>query len=153
MRFINLRGRDTARTPMQWDDSENAGFTTGTPWIKVNPNYKEINAADQMADPDSVFHYYKKLIALRKQEDVIVYGDYQLLAPESETLYAYTRTLEREDGTDELLVICSFAGQEETFEIPEKFLDGEILIGNGRRESVERRFTLAPYEAIAILKR
>lgn len=153
MRFINLRGRDTARTPMQWDDSENAGFTTGTPWIKVNPNYKEINAADQMADPDSVFHYYKKLIALRKQEDVIVYGDYQLLAPESETLYAYTRTLEREDGTDELLVICSFAGQEETFEIPEKFLDGEILIGNGRRESVERRFILAPYEAVAILKR
>lgn len=153
MRFINLRGRDNARTLMQWDESENAGFTRGTPWIRVNPNYKEINAAAQMADPDSVFHYYKKLIALRRQEDVIVYGDYHLLAPESETLYAYTRTLEKEEGREALLVVCNFTGQEEVFEIPEEFAGGEILIGNAKRSLVESAFILAPYEAVAVIKR
>ena len=79
MRFIGLRGRDNARTPMQWDDSKNAGFTSGTPWIKVNPNYKEVNAAAERKDPDSVFCYYQKLIALRKREAVMVYGSYCLL--------------------------------------------------------------------------
>lgn len=127
LRYINLRGRDNARTPMQWDDGENAGFTQGTPWIKVNPNYKEINAAAELADPDSVFHYYKKLIALRRQEAVIVYGDYQLLEPESGSLYVYTRTLGTEQQGEKpgealreeqaLLVICNFTGQEESYTV------------------------------------
>ena len=148
LRYINLRGRDNARTPMQWDGSENAGFTKGTPWIKLNPNYKEINAAAELADSDSVFYYYKKLIALRKQEAVIVYGDYQLLEPESGSLYVYTRALEGE----KLLVICSFTNQEECYEIPEEFRRGNILIGNGKREKVEEKICLLPYEALVIKK-
>lgn len=148
LRYINLRGRDTARTPMQWDGSENAGFTEGTPWIKINPNYKEINAKAELADPDSVFHYYKKLIALRKQESVIVYGDYELLEPESESLYVYTRTL----GEEKLLIVCNFTDREEDFEAPEEFRDGSILIGNGGRSRVEDQICLLPYEALVIKK-
>ncbi len=148
LRYINLRGRDNARTPMQWDGSENAGFTKGTPWIKLNPNYKEINAAAELADQDSVFSYYKKLIALRTQETVIVYGDYQLLEPESGSLYVYTRALKEE----KLLVICSFTNQEECYELPEEFRSGSILIGNGKREKVEEKICLLPYEALVIKK-
>jgi len=83
-----FKSRDNARTPMQWDDSENAGFTTGKPWINVNPNYKTINAKAQMNDPDSVFSYYKKLIALRKQYDVVAYGRYQLIMEDDPQVYA-----------------------------------------------------------------
>src|SRR5690606_10278546 len=76
LKAIHYMGRDNARTPMQWDDGPNAGFTTGTPWIKVNPNYRDINVKEAMADPDSIFHYYRKLIALRKRHDIVVYGDF-----------------------------------------------------------------------------
>lgn len=93
MRYLNLRGRDNARTPMQWDDTASAGFTTGTPWIKVGPDYETVNAKNEMADPDSVYNYYKKLIHLRKEKDIMVYGTYELLDPEDEALYVYTRTL------------------------------------------------------------
>ncbi|MGP7819826.1 alpha-amylase family glycosyl hydrolase, partial [Niallia sp. 01092] len=79
MESIYVRGRDNARTPFQWDDSTNAGFTTGTPWINVNPNYTEINAEKAIKDPNSVFQYYKKLIKLRKEHEIIVYGDYELI--------------------------------------------------------------------------
>ncbi len=148
LRYINLRGRDTARSPMQWDESENAGFTTGEPWIKVNPNYKQINAAAELADENSVFHYYKKLIALRRQEAVMVYGDYELLEPESESLYVYTRTL----GQEKLLVICNFTDRKERFILPKEFRDGRILIGNGERERVEAELSLLAYEALVIKK-
>lgn len=146
MRFIRLRGRDNARTPMQWDDSANAGFTQGTPWIMVNPNYKEINAVKELSEPDSVFHYYQKLIALRKQEEVIVYGSYQLLEPDNESLYIYTRTL----GKEKLLVICSFVKDEVCYDIPEEFAGGTILIGNYERENAEGRIMLKPYEALVL---
>ena len=148
MRFIGLRGRDNARTPMQWDDSKNAGFTSGTPWIKVNPNYKEVNAAAERKDPDSVFCYYQKLIALRKREAVMVYGSYELQEPDSESLYVYTRTLE----PDRLLVICSFSETETDYEIPAEFSGAEILIGNGKRTSAAGLIRLQPYEAL-VLKR
>ena len=148
MRYIRLRGRDNARTPMQWDDSENAGFTTGTPWIMVNPNYKEINAEAQRKDPDSVFHYYRKLIALRKQESVMVYGSYELLEKDSECLYVYTRTL----GQEKLLVICNFTEQETDYAIPGEFAQGTILIGNQNRESVKGTIRLLPYEALVLKK-
>ena len=105
MRYLRHKSRDNARTPFQWDDSENAGFTTGTPWIMVNPNYKEINAKAELADPNSVFYYYQKLIQLRKEKEIIVYGTYDLLLPESKELYAYTRTL----GEEKLLVVCNFS--------------------------------------------
>ena len=108
LQYLRYKSRDNARTPVQWDDSENAGFTAGTPWIMVNPNYKEINAARQTGDPDSVFSYYKKLIQLRKEQEIIVYGSYELLLPEHGQIYAYLRKL----GEERLLVVCSFAREE-----------------------------------------
>ena len=93
---------------MQWDDTENAGFTTGTPWIDVNPNYTEINAKEQVEREDSVFNYYKKLISLRKEYEIIVYGDYNLLLPEDEELFVYERNL----NGNKLLVVCNFSENE-----------------------------------------
>ena len=120
MRFLRYKSRDNARTPMQWDDSENAGFTEGTPWIMVNPNYKEINAKEQLARPDSVFHFYQKLIRLRKEREIIPYGEYELLLPEDPDLYVYTRAL----GEHKLLVICNFRKEEKAFTLPEGFDPG-----------------------------
>ncbi len=146
MRYIRLRGRDNARTPMQWDDSANGGFTTGTPWIMVNPNYREINAKAEQEDPDSVFHYYQNIIGLRKKEPVMVYGSYQLLEPDSETLYVYTRTR----GEEKLLVICNFTSDEETYRIPEEFAEAGVLISNYHREQPEKEIVLQPYEALVL---
>ena len=146
MRYIRLRGRDNARTPMQWDGSANAGFTTGTPWIMVNPNYTEINAKTEMEDPDSFFRYYQKIIGLRKKEKVMVYGTYQLLDPDNEKLYVYTRTLDNE----KLLVICNFTEEEETYSVPEEFSKGEVLISSYHREKAEKEIMLKPYEALVL---
>lgn len=146
MRYIRLRGRDNARTPMQWDDSENAGFTTGTPWIMVNPNYTSINAKAELEDPDSVFRYYQKIIGLRKKEKVMVYGTYQLLEPDNEDLYVYTRTL---DG-EKLLVICNFTDKEKEYTVPEEFDNGCVLISSCGREKAEKEMTLRPYEALVL---
>ncbi len=156
MRYLLLRSRDNARTPMQWDGSENAGFTKGEPWIMVNPNYQEINAERELADENSVFHYYKKLIALRKQEKVMVYGSYELLEPEHESLYVYTRTLQEADSQEEkcqgcsLLVICNFTERETPYEIPEQFAAAEILIGNYQRREVPENIMVQPYEALVL---
>lgn len=149
MRFLRYKSRDNARTPMQWDDSENAGFTTGTPWIMVNPNYKEINAKEQLARPDSVFHFYQKLIRLRKEREIIPYGEYELLLPEDPDLYVYTRAL----GEQKLLVICNFRKEEKAFTLPEGFdpRKGEILIGNYPDRELQNTMTLKAYEALAIL--
>ena len=89
MNYIHHVSRDNARTPMQWDDSANGGFTTGIPWIKINPNYKSINAKDQVNNSESVFNYYKRLIQLRKEHEIIVYGEYESLLPDSEEIYAF----------------------------------------------------------------
>lgn len=142
------KSRDNTRTPMQWDNTEHAGFTTGTPWIAVNPNYKEINAQIQTADPDSVFHYYKKLISLRKQYPVIVYGSYELLLKDSEELFIYTRTLEHE----KLLVVCSFSENPCSFQIPDEFQNATCLISNMTPCYSEETATLRPYEAFVLLK-
>jgi oligo-1,6-glucosidase len=104
---LRARGRDNARTPMQWDSSPQAGFTTGTPWLAVNPNHTEINAAAAAADPDSVYHYYRALIELRHTEPAVVDGDFTMLLPQDEQLYAFTRRL----GGTELLVIGNFSGE------------------------------------------
>lgn len=147
--YISRKGRDNARTPMQWDDSPQAGFTTGTPWIAVNPNYKEVNAKEQLAREDSVFHYYQKLIRLRRQHDIIVYGDYELLLPESEELYVYVRSYEGK----ELLVVCSFAREEIVFAMPQRFAkrEGKVLISNYKRTLLGKQMTLAPFESYAVL--
>ncbi len=147
--YISYKGRDNARTPMQWDDSRQAGFTTGTPWIAVNPNYKEINAKEQVERADSVFHYYQKLIALRKQYDIIVYGDYELLLPDSEEVYSYLRTYEEQ----KLLVICNFTEREISYGIAEelKGRKGKVLISNYERNEIQDSMILAPYECVAVL--
>ena len=145
MKYLRYKSRDNARTPVQWDDSPNAGFTTGTPWIMVNPNYKKINAKDQLAREDSVFHYYQKLIALRHEKDIIVYGDYALLLPEHPAVYAYTRSL---DG-EMLLVLCNFSGEEQDIRAlceDYKEKETELWISNYENASLSRG-KLRPYEA------
>ena len=144
MQYIYAKGRDNARTPMQWSDAPNAGFTTGTPWIGVNPNYRTINVASQLHDENSVFSYYKKLIALRKKHPVIVYGEYQLLMPDDEQIYAFQREWE---GT-RLLVLCNFTG-ETTSEVDLNtfvMADASLLLSNTRPQAGPV-FALAPYEA------
>lgn len=140
------KSRDNARTPMQWDDSPNAGFTDGTPWINVNPNYTEINAKAELADPDSVFHYYRRLIELRKTYPVVVYGKYELLMPEDESLFVYTRTLDNE----QLLVVCNFTEHSCPMQIPEEFAGAECLISNTGRTDFGAAAEVAPYEAFVL---
>lgn len=146
MKYLNYKSRDNARTPMQWSDDKNGGFTKGTPWIKVNPNYTKINAGEQMEREDSVFHYYQKLISLRKKEPVIVYGTFALLMPEDEDIFMYTRTYEQE----KLLVICNFSQKERELEIPEEWQKGTVLLGNYKDAAVGRKMCLRDYEAIVI---
>lgn len=147
MAAIHRTSRDNARTPVQWDDSPNAGFTGGVPWIKVNPNYKEINVSRALKDPDSIFYYYRKLIKLRKENPVIVYGDYKLILAEDESIYAYLRRLEN----DSLLVILNFFTRPARFHLPEdiEYGDKELLISNYPVEKNEgiREIPLRPYEA------
>ena len=139
------KSRDNARTPMQWDDSKNAGFTTGTPWIDVNPNYTKINAKEQMARENSVFNYYKKLIALRKEYEIIVYGDYNLLLPEDEDLFVYERSL---DGK-KLLVACNFSENERKFDF-DSVKNGKILTNNYEEFNLINK-KLRPFETVVVL--
>ena len=145
MRYLKEISRDNARTPMQWDDSRNAGFTTGTPWINVNPNYPKINAQAAVADPDSVFHYYQELIRLRHTLPVIVYGRFEGLLEDSETIYAYRRLL---DG-QVLTVACNFTDQEQACDLCEDPAARE-LISNYK---THKTGTLQPYEARVILQK
>ncbi|WP_312644614.1 alpha-glucosidase [Hydrogenoanaerobacterium sp.] len=145
LRYINRISRDNARTPMQWDDSAFAGFSTAEPWLAVNKNYTQINAAAQVGVPDSIFSYYQKLIELRHQYPIIVYGAYDLLLPQSEELFVYTRTR----GEQQLLVICSFAAYEVNYPLPERFTTNEkqLLIANYPCKSSTEQVSLHPYEA------
>lgn len=145
MRYLKEISRDNARTPMQWDDSRNAGFTTGTPWINVNPNYPKINAQAAVADPDSVFHYYQELIRLRHTLPIIVYGKFEGLLEDSETIYAYRRLL---DG-QVLTVACNFTDQEQACDLCEDPAATE-LISNYK---THKTGTLQPYEARVILQK
>ncbi|GIF35797.1 alpha-glucosidase [Actinoplanes xinjiangensis] len=138
---LRARGRDNARTPMQWDDSPNGGFSTGTPWLPVNPNHREINAHAQRADPDSVFHYYRRLIELRKTEPAVAGGDFTMLLPDDERLYAFTRRL----GGTELLVIGNFSGVEAHAAI-DGWDGAELLLTN--LDEPRTHLTLAPWQAV-----
>ena len=146
MKCLMLRSRDNARTPMQWNDSKQAGFTDGEPWIKVNPNYKEINAAQQLEDPNSIFHYYQKLIRLRKEKDIIVYGGFEPLYRDDEQIFAYTR---KQDQV-KLLTVCNFSDKNAEVEVPEEFKGAECLITNLGRKEFERKIVLNPYEAFVL---
>ena len=139
------KSRDNARTPMQWDDSKNAGFTTGTPWIAVNPNYTKINAKEQVARENSVFNYYKKLIALRKEYEIIVYGDYNLLLPEDSDLFIYERSL----NGQKLLVACNFSEKDREFDF-DTLKNGKILINNYEEFNLNNK-KLRPFETVVVL--
>ena len=148
MAAIGYKGRDNARTPMQWDDSAYAGFSTANPWIMVNPNYTKINAKDQVNREDSVFKYYQKLIKLRHESELIVYGTYDLILDDDKDIYAYIRTL----GDEKLIVYCNFSENTREVEIPEEFVNGKVLISNYSDAKANQKITLRPYEAIVIQK-
>ena len=147
MRSIHAKSRDNARTPMQWNDGENAGFTKGTPWLRINPNYREIHAEGQMNDEDSVFSCYKKLVHLRKEYDVFVDGDFRLLLADDENIFAYTRT----NGDQTLLVLCNFYDTTVSYSLDEDVSGMELLVSNYR--DADETGTLRPYEARMYLKK
>jgi len=146
MALVHAHSRDNARTPMQFDASPNAGFTTGTPWIKVNPNYSAINVQQALSDPHSILAYYRQLIALRKANPAMVYGRYDLLLEADEAIYAFTRMLE----ADRLLIILNFTGEAALFELDNaiSFSATEPLIVNYPFDPAQdlRSLPLRPYE-------
>lgn len=146
MRSVYAKSRDNARTPMQWNGEKNAGFTDGTPWIAVNPNYVEINAAKEQKDPDSVYCFYRALTHLRKEHPVFVDGKFQLLLPEDEHIFAYTRT----DDDSEMLVCANFTGEAAACPLDGKWKDAQMLLHNYKEELGE---VLKPYEAAMLIRR
>ncbi|MEL3974325.1 alpha-glucosidase [Rossellomorea oryzaecorticis] len=150
MKSIHVKGRDNARTPFQWDSNLHGGFTTGTPWLEVNGNYKNINAEDAVKNEESIFYHYKKLIQLRKEHDIIVYGEYELILEDHPEIFAYTR----KSGNEILLVIANFNEHEPAFTLPSGFddKDCEILISNYRGTAHPSELKkLRPYEAVVYL--
>jgi oligo-1,6-glucosidase len=140
---LRARGRDNARTPMQWDSSAQAGFTSGTPWLAVNPNHPTVNAAAAVKDPDSVYHFYRQLIELRHEEPAVVYGDFEMLLPHDERLYAFTRTY----GDTALLVIGNFSGESVRAEIDDAaaWESAELLLTNA---AAPEDLVLSPWQAV-----
>ena len=139
---IRSKGRDNARTPMQWDASPNGGFTDGTPWIVVNPNVREINVAAAIRDPDSVLHYYRALLALRRERDVLRYGDFSLLLQEHPQVFAYARTFEGQ----QIRIYCNFTDRDAP--LPEAFCKEKVLLTNVNCEKTD---VLLPYEAAVVM--
>lgn len=150
LRYLRYKSRDNARTPFQWSDEKYAGFSSGEPWIMVNPNYKKINAREQMMREDSIFCYYQKLIRIRKQYDIVVYGTYDLLLPEDPELYVYTRTL----GEEQLLIVCNFYGNARMFTLPDSWEleKTELMIGNYKDFKLGKELTIRPYETVVLRK-
>lgn len=145
MESIYAKGRDNARTPMQWDDSENAGFTTGTHWLAVNKNYDKINAKQCLQDENSIFNHYKKLIDIRKNNDTIIYGDYKLLCEDDENIFAYVREL----NGDKILVVCNFYDKDVEFKFEGDFNYSKVLLSNYNDSSkMIEKLKLRPYEAV-----
>ncbi|MEZ8601431.1 glycoside hydrolase family 13 protein [Vibrio splendidus] len=149
MDAIHENSRDNARTPMHWNNQTNAGFSEGTPWIELNPNYPEINVESALADPGSIFYHYKALIELRKAHPAIVYGSFIPVFEEHDKVFAYVREL---DG-EQLFVVCNFSGDSLTLDVPEQYRTqtATCLIKNyGEVSSLDAQLNLAPYEAFAL---
>jgi oligo-1,6-glucosidase len=145
MKTLNVLSRDNARTPFQWDSTEHAGFTSGIPWIQVNPNFTRINVATEETDPNSCLNYFRKMIGLRKENPVLIYGDYQLLFPDNEQVYAYTRTL----GEQKMLVLLNFSEKDARVDLPSPLSLKKAIINN--YETVDRNgsaVSLNPYQAV-----
>ncbi|MGD6782061.1 glycoside hydrolase family 13 protein [Sutcliffiella horikoshii] len=147
MESLFKKSRDNARTPMQWNDEEQGGFSSGEPWLAINPNYKSINVEAERNNEHSIFHYYKRLIQLRKQNELIVYGDYQLILEDEPEIFAYVRSYQNK----RLLVICNFYDNNPVFKLPRdiNFMTKQLLLSNYTVEEQSNiaEFTLQPYEA------
>ena len=150
-RILQIHSRDNSRTPMQWEQTNHGGFTTGTPWIEVNKNYDKINAQQELEDKDSIFHYYKNLISLRKQYDVIAYGDFKELDRKSKDIFAYERKYQGE----KLLVVSNFYGKETKWNSPYELEGYEKLLGNYEGVQIEqnKEISLRPYETMILYKK
>ena len=148
MKVLNYSSRENGRTPMQWDSSENAGFTTGTPWKKVNENYQEINVALQEADPNSVLNHFRKMTQIRNENLVLVYGDYDMILDDHEQIYAYTRTL----NEDKMLILLNFTDQKVQADLPESLKLGETIINNYPNNHFEGNnpVLMEPYQALVV---
>ncbi|MEJ8553870.1 glycoside hydrolase family 13 protein [Tepidibacter sp. Z1-5] len=146
MKLVWATSRDNSRTPMQWDDTENAGFTTGKPWIGVNPNYKDINVEKQLDDPKSVLNFYKNMIKIKKENEIFTYGKYNLILSNHDKIYAYTRTL----GDEKVVVICNLKGTDALYEYSDFDLSHDkLLLSNYdvKHHDDTSNITLKPYEA------
>lgn len=150
-RILQIHSRDNSRTPMQWEKKEHGGFTTGTPWIEVNRNYEKINAKEELEDKDSIFHYYQQLIRMRKEYDVIAYGDFEELDRNHPKVIAYKRTY----GTEQLQVIANFYGVNVEWKSSQSLNGFEVLIGNYDETTIEddKKISLRPYEAVVLYKK
>jgi len=149
IKILQSKSRDNSRTPMQWDSSDNAGFTTGIPWISVGKSYKSINAEEALNDKSSVFYHYQKLIKLRKEHDIIAYGDFEIILKEHDEIYAFLRHYNNE----KLLVINNFYGKETVFELPKELnledYKCKLLISNySDSKEVYKELRLKPYESV-----
>ncbi|MEW1746948.1 glycoside hydrolase family 13 protein [Lactobacillus gasseri] len=141
---INVKGRDNARRPMQWSNEENAGFTSGNPWLKVNPNYQKINVKAALADPDSIFYTYQKLIKLRHENPVVVDGDFELVENTGDSVLAFWRKL----GSEKWLIVANLSGERQRFNLDNDFK--EVLISNYEKQDSLKNIILKPYEAFAV---
>jgi oligo-1,6-glucosidase len=146
LRGLRAMGRDNARTPVQWDASPNAGFTTGQPWLPVNPNHTWLNAQAQYDDPDSVFNHYRRLIDLRHRLPVVALGDFRMLLPDHPQVYAYERTL---DGA-RLLVVANLGGTGQTVELDRVWSAADVVLANTDQAALVSpgRVDLRPWEAL-----
>lgn len=142
--ILDVHSRDNSRTPMQWDDSINAGFTTGTPWIQTADNYTEINVKNSLEDKDSIFYYYQKLIQLRKNYDVIAYGDIKPLLRKDKRVFAYERNYKGQ----KLIVICNFYPTTYEIELPYDLSNYKCILNNYKNEAKAKKIALKPYETL-----
>lgn len=145
MKVLNYKSRENSRTPMQWNDTKNAGFTTGIPWKRVNENYTTINVKAQDKDPNSVLNHFRKMTKVRKENLTLVYGAYQIIQKEHPTVYAFTR----KDADGEILVVLNFSDASSSISLDELSTDSEILINNYETADIsDKSIALQPYQAI-----
>ena len=143
MDSIRVIGRDNARTPMQWDESKNAGFSTGQPWLAVNPNYEEINVQEALANPDSIFYTYQKLVQIRKENSWLIRADFELLDT-ADKIFAYIR----KDGDRRFLVVANLSNEKQNFSVEGKVKS--VLIENTVAQETVEKQTLAPWDAFCV---
>ena len=143
---LKFSSRDNGRTPMQWDDTKNAGFTSATPWLPVNPNHVTLNVKHQQEDPNSVLNHFRKLTALRKGEPVLIYGAYEIILREHPAVYAYARIL----GNKKVLVLLNFSTKESVIELPQTKM-GRVWINNyDELKQTGNTLALSPYQAVIV---